>query len=154
MKLPLIKRRKLLEKLANTPTKQMVGRREKKVLNLREPSIDEFDDLIEGMISEAIAEYGKKIDELDNMVERWQTSGIALADFRLFKPYIGTICEFIAKISDDEEVTGEWVRENITPAQFIGCINKILELLDIGELYQNFYGALAMFNKAAGKKKR
>jgi hypothetical protein len=153
-------KRKLLEKLSNSPTQQLIGRRGgiREVLNLREPSIDELDDLLEGMVQEAISTYSKKIDELDNLVNRFQQFGISITDFRLFKPYLGSICNFIAGIADIEKIdkqdAGQWIRENITPAQFIGCINKIMYLLDIEELYGNFSDALARIDGAVKRAKK
>jgi hypothetical protein len=147
-------KRKLAAKLANRPEQILIGTREKKVLYLREPTIDEFDDLLEGMISDAVTAYSRKIEELDGIIERLQTRGISATDFRLFKPYLGSFCNFIAVLSDDEAITGEWIRANITPAQFAGCINKMLFLLDIEELYGNFSAALVRVNEAAKKAKQ
>lgn len=158
--LTLRRKRKLLEKLANSPTRQVIGRKNgtQEVLNLREPSIDELDDLLEGMVQEAINAYSKKIEELDNLVTRLQRSGISITDFRLFKPYLGSICDFIATIADVETIeelpAGKWIRANITPAQFIACMNKIMYLLDIEELYGNFSEALARINIVAKKAKK
>jgi len=119
---------------------------------LREPSMRELLNFLESAVGELVSEYSNKIDELDKMIPRLIDSGLAITDFKLLEPAFKPICNFIAMVNDGEEsIEAEWIYQHITPAQFIACINKLMYLLDIEELYTNFSDALARVIKIQKK---
>lgn len=147
----LKKKRTTLEKLTNEPVTLTVGtRKEQRKYELREPTMREFINSLESAIGEMVPVYA---DNFEQMAARAVSAGFGLADFKMLEPAFTPVCKFIAMIADKPD-DGEWIAENITPSQFIECVNLVLYLIDIQVMWANFSDALTrMMDARKGAKK-
>jgi len=141
-----LKRRTTLEKITNTPLKLTIGIKSKgqEMLELREPLMLEFMDFLEGSLAELVPVYSKHLEELDRIATKGE---INLVDMRLLQPVMKPICNFIAVISDREDLKDK-IHKMITMTQAAECINKMFYLMDLPRLWLNFSEALTRMEEA------
>jgi hypothetical protein len=129
-----------MEKITNAPKQITIGLKDGKqeTIELHEPPMGEFLEFMEMSIGKLSAGYAKNM----TIFNRIASSGeVGLVDVQIFKPAFEPVCDFLAVCARRPDLKG-WIHENITVVQFIECINAMLYLIDIQNLYENFTQAL------------
>ena len=144
----VIKKRSAIEKISNKPVQVKIGREgDHQTLDLHEPYMADFIEFLETAIASCTEEYAKNFLAIQKTLKDGK---VGVGDFKMLRPAFGPICGFIATCGDRRDL-GPWVEQHITVAQFIECVNKMLYLVSVDELYANFSEALARVNEAKKK---
>ena len=101
-------------------------------------------DFIEGAVSKLVPVFSGRMEQLDKLAAR---GSIDISDFKLLQPAFVPVCDFLAIISDRDDMKGK-IHTIITPAQFVECVNTVLYLIDLPRLWLNFSDALARMEGA------